>query len=62
MTQLEKSSKDIIIDVCENVDATWMYFTPFARHKTRTGFQIEGIWTNHPIANPGKQMIIENTI
>lgn len=34
------------IIVCENIRANWMEFSLLASHKTKTGFQHEGMWTN----------------
>lgn len=41
-------NRDGQVIVCENTRATWMGFLPLARHKTRTGFQKEAIWSNVP--------------
>lgn len=38
------------IIVCEGIKADWLPFVPIGKHKTRTGMQIEGVWTNEPTA------------
>jgi len=44
--------------VCENMKADWLNFKPMISHKTTTGMQSEGIWSNQPTVFDKEQLLI----